>query len=68
MVIELNDDMVKEIVVKEMAEIVVEKYIEEEIKDAATRIIRYYLRANEYKKYMETGSWRDEDPTPGICI
>lgn len=68
MVIELNDDMVKEIVVKEMADIISINYIGEDIKDAATRIIRYYLRANEYQRYMETGNWRDEDPTPGICI
>lgn len=68
MVIELNDDMVKEIVVKEMADIISINYIGEDIKDAATRIIQYYLRANEYQRYMETGYWRDEDPTPGLCI
>lgn len=53
MVIELSDDMVKEIVVKEMAEIIENPFSKEDLKYAATRIVQYYLRTHEYDQFKQ---------------
>lgn len=49
----LEDEQIKEIVVREMADIIECQFSEEDVKNAATRIVRYYLRANEFSEFEE---------------
>lgn len=51
--VELNTEQIKEVVVREMAEIIDCDYSEEDVKNAATRIVQYYLRASEYAEFQE---------------